>query len=177
MGWGVVRYEQSHFQRPLVPEKDSTIPSREAPQASYDRPYSKRFSPNSPQPNLFPATGLGLSQKAQQGPVSGQKLPGWEGHEWECLWAPPYNQSRKTAYRPSSGLNNHPHIFLPNPPNCHPPRRWPGSLKSGFQSEGAIEPKVRSAPPKAAPSFQMTNYKQIKSPANLSDGRHGQSAS
>lgn len=107
------------------------------------------------------------------------ELPRWEGHEWERPWAPPYSHG-KTVSRPSSGLNNHPHIFLPNPPNYHPPtpaRRRPGSLKSGLSNPKALQnQKIRSAPPKAAPSFQTTNYKQIKSPANLSDGRQSQSA-
>ena len=89
----------------------------------------------------------------------------------------PASTARKSIMK--DGISPHkwhelsmPTLFFPTHPIVNPPTTRPASPKPSLSNQMMLwNQKIRSAPPKAAPPSQVTNDKQIKAQAKLSDGK------
>ena len=162
-----------------------------------DRPDRKRFSLSSPHPNLLSAAGLGLGQETEHGscykaqflPKQGQNFQDGRGLD-ENARGPPHSLSQ--CWKDDISPLKWPELSTPIPffPLTHPitnprptqlPTPAPGDGQGGqnqvcprgrSRTEGPLSPTQGRS---SFPSDKLRTYKQIKSQANLSDGRQSQS--
>lgn len=130
-------------------------------------PPSTRFRP-APR---TPAAGRGLSRDTE-GPLSGRsggRTCRMGRARTQCLRPLHAHQPRSQCPTPRGAPTKHAHRFSPGPTLSPSPR---GQLPtpSSSNQRGPCDQTTRSAPPKAAPSFPVTTYEQVKARAIMSDG-------